>query len=388
MVSSSRNTLSLIMLTVSFQVLPILRLNAGEPEVTVAAIFARFGARQRMVETGRFEIAEEVTFPKGSMGNRMVLSPKRNSAEPPPLTTVTHPKTRFVSFSRDFLRYGYKGPTWSTQVQEFVEQSYTSIYNGKDSKSFFGNAYGEHPLGFVRKKNGAHADADDLRIQAVLRHFRPLHSSMGRLVSAESVLRAEVGAIGTHKCAIVDQRAPGGKESFWVDLDRDFIILRIQREYGAGHGFEQIDVSHVLDKDHGWVPSGWRGLVKRSSDNGKSMALAESFVAKVTSYQINAELDSQEFDISFPPNTWVEDQTHEEGYIVKEGGQKRMITSEERRRNPSYQSLLKTESGRAGLPVASNSLFVVILSSLIGLGLIILIWCIVRRRRRGSLLSN
>ena len=313
--------------------------------VSVEVIVACLEARQQRFETGKFEVNEKVTIPKESIRITPGFNTDSTVEGSFPPETVTNPITRVVFFSKDFLRYSYEGPTWNQRDQNFVPQSYITVNNADESKSFFGNAYGKHPLGFLHDKKD-NMDAANLRAQPVLRHFRPFHSSMGRMSPSNFVLRGLGGEVDGYRCVIVDQKSSGFKESFWMDSDRNFIVLRIQNDFN-GRALQQVDISYSSDKDHGWIPSAWRGFLRYSYDGGKTMELKESFEAKVTDYKINFPYRPEDFVFTFPVGTLVEDQRTKKGYIVRDNNQKRMITDKERTPDIRYSDLLNSETGMA-----------------------------------------
>jgi hypothetical protein len=345
--------------------------------ITIDSIFAGLSKRQASVETGRFELAFDITTPKGTLfvmhGTKMRTTKKATDPFPP--VTVTNRLTERVTFSRGSMRYEYEGPRWTPELYDFVQQSYVSVFNDTESKSYFGNAYGEHRLGFIHKPEQGRIDAKNDYLEPVMRHFRPLHASMGRLSASNCSIRRQRGEIDNRQCVIMEQKSAAMTESFWLDIDRDFIILRIQRQIGSGIGLVQLDISYALDKIHGWVPSGWRGFWKSSGENGKTMTLQESFVAKVSHYEIGIPLDPEEFEFSFPTGTFVEDQRSGQAYILREGNEKRWIAQDERRHEVSYADLVNSESSRVGVPAGIKGLAIPIV-----FGLTILVFLVVALR--------
>lgn len=344
---------------------------------TLESIYAAFKDREQNVNAAKFLIEEVITTPKGS-----ITIPPGNKADkqgPFPSQTVINRRTVCLSFSRTGIRYSYEGPTWTNEVAGFLHQSYVSVYNGKDAKSFYAKAYGEHPLGFINKNYESHLDASNIHIQPVLRQFRALHISLGRISDAKLVIRPDDAEIDNRRCIVVEQNTPRSKEVFWLDPDRAFVILRSQNEVLGGKSLSQIDISYAQDGLHGWVPTDWRYSVNRS--NGKSLVLQESALAKVVGFEINPVLNTEEFEITFPPDTLVEvndNHKHSGGFIVREGGAKRVITRSERRPDVSYQDLLKSESGEAS--IASGSLIRVVQYTILACVALAILLHFVRKR--------
>ena len=322
----------------------------GTPRLDLDSVFANLENRARKVRTGKFAMLEEITIPKGALGLQAPPWVHRKTTGLLPPEDMINKSKVSVSFSDDSLRYGYDGPTWTYEAEQFVDQSYLSTFNGESAKSFYAKAYGEFPLGFVHKNKKSHMDADSLFIQPILRHFRGLHPSMGRFVRSKCVVPVQSIQMGGRRALVLEHIMSRSKETFWLDLERDFLILRSQRDYASGAAFEQIDISYILDKANGWVPSEWTGMSMYSFDNGKSLTLTKAFSTKVVSYELNTALPRNEFDLSFGLGTFVEDEILGHGYILRSNGEKRMVTPKERARRAKYEDLLNSESGMAGMP--------------------------------------
>jgi hypothetical protein len=65
--------------------------------------------------------------------------------------------------------------------------------------------------------------------------------------------------------------------------------------------------------------------------------------------EINPAISSEELAINFPTNTDVNDRINRVRYIVRADGGRRVITREESARNPSWDELVNSMSGMAGL---------------------------------------
>jgi hypothetical protein len=205
------------------------------------------------------------------------------------------------------------------------------------------------------------------------------------MVASLCSIRPGAAEIEDHKCIVLEQTVQGSKESFWLDPARDFIILRVLRDY-RGNAFEQLDISYSADEICGWIPSAWRGLWKLSRDNGMNMTLQESFEARVISHELNFLFRAEDFELKFPVDTFVEDQRSGEGYIAQKDNAKRMITLEERERNSSYRELVNSESGMAGRSKtwSRNRLFFLALS-ILGLCIGLMLYYAARKRKGAKL---
>lgn len=75
------------------------------------------------------------------------------------------------------------------------------------------------------------------------------------------------------------------------------------------------------------------------------------YEAEIASYNLHPKTSSADFEIKYPVGTCVVDDSVEprEHYLLREGGVKRWITDQELRRQATYEELLNSESGQAGL---------------------------------------
>ena len=77
--------------------------------------------------------------------------------------------------------------------------------------------------------------------------------------------------------------------------------------------------------------------------------------ALVDDFVFNEHVDPKEFDLEFPPGTWVTELESPTTYIVREGGKRRTITETELRSGNPYENFLKTEPGElAPAPDTTN----------------------------------
>ncbi len=96
-------------------------------------------------------------------------------------------------------------------------------------------------------------------------------------------------------CIVIRNRRKadrGINVSWWVDPARDYAIIRhFQGHIGQPAGID-MRISHIKDKQWGWVPSSWR--ITQSSI---------VTTVEVTDYEINPDIPHKEFVLAFPPGT-------------------------------------------------------------------------------------
>jgi hypothetical protein len=162
-------------------------------------------------------------------------------------------------------------------------------------------------------------------------------------------------AVSSRPCLLVESSRGPLVESFWIDASRDYSILRYRTAF-QGATETQLDCSYERSPGGCWVPVDWTAT-KFYAPKDIVSALIH---VKVKEYVVNPTFAADEFSITFPPGTVVSDGRPAGGprggrvvdYLVKEDGSKRVITPAEAQ--ASYETLLKTESGKAATPPAKR----------------------------------
>jgi hypothetical protein len=172
-------------------------------------------------------------------------------------------------------------------------------------------------------------------------------AAMGRVHVTEA---SAATVIDSHPCVVLEFPDDGGVgcKKYWLAQDAEYSILRY-----AATVYEsvvaQFDCHYVQSKEGCWTPTKWTSTLFH--DDG-SPRIACRVVA--TNYEINPAFPEGEFQITFPPGTWVTDARLDgddkrdgqfDGFLVKPDGSKRMITRDEV--FASYEELMNTETGKA-----------------------------------------
>jgi hypothetical protein len=150
----------------------------------------------------------------------------------------------------------------------------------------------------------------------------------------------------------------------WLDNERDYIPVRFCRFTDEKVSI-QIDYFQWASVQSEWLPIEW----KRTLTSGDTVN--RSTLAVVQNRSINHAIDGNEFTLDFPVDTLVSDVRNpnkKENYIVREGGQKREISSRELVAAETYEQLLKSEDSQFG-GVSRLLIFVFVLLILLLSGL-------------------
>lgn len=272
-------------------------------EATLDAVIRAWSQRQENTRALRFVWDQTLTVRKAPPidEDSAERSGPADSA-PGPGEMVTVQQTITLTLDRDKLAYAVE--TEGARALS-MPPYYKSTYDGKSSR-MYAQVESDDPrlgtgTGVIRGE--AHAfDTDSIQVRPLLLCYRPLHPALGRIDPADYRLGPERGWVGDASCLIIEHAGDQQPHKFyWVDPDRDFIVLRESETY---RGIDRIrkDIKYERDATHGWVPTGWSFV--NLDENGE---LRETASATVSEYSINAAIPSSEFEIQYPEGTYLTD---------------------------------------------------------------------------------
>lgn len=203
---------------------------------------------------------------------------------------------------------------------------YRSSFDGSTSRRFGDAPESEVQAGSGFVESAPHAfDTNRIELRPLILTYRPLHPTIGRIDLGEHRVLDQRRPIGSHSCLIVEESHERPvKKSYWVDPDRDYIVLRYVSSYKGREGLRQ-DIEYEHDADHGWIPKRWKLLV--TDDEGLPRQTTE---AVVTHYTLNAPIPAEEFTFAFPDGTLVADKSDGEAKDHWVGGKLSPRTSSHR----------------------------------------------------------
>jgi len=97
----------------------------------------------------------------------------------------------------------------------------------------------------------------------------------------------------------------------------------------------QTEFLEFRQSDENWVPLRWKSSQVTGTING----------SLVSEFALNGPVDPKEFELEFPPGTWVTETASPTTYIVKEVGKRRAITTNESFSGKKYEDFLRSETG-------------------------------------------
>src|SRR5581483_9523424 len=233
-----------------------------------------------------------------------------------------------VSFGGDSFRYENDNRNWLPGKGQWLAYTYTSTCNGDTCKQFFSMNSQGFPDGMIRPGN-KYVDINDAPMFPVLATYRALNPGMNLAPSKEKpwVERGKCLVDGREclafDCGVANKYTT---QTAYVDPAMDYSVVRVMyTANGNGKVFFNIDIRYKPTAEFGWVPWEWDAVDVSDMHPGTRTAV-------VKEYSLNVPLPAGEFDITFPPGTFVSDVRHSpEGrkMLVKPSGELRPILREE-----------------------------------------------------------
>jgi hypothetical protein len=350
--------------------------------VTLETIVAAWQARQERVRSFKFTWTERQTYTAGA-----ILSERDGVKNPDglviPETTTTYDATFTLSVDGDRMRFIRDGIAVSTKKGLFMQRS-ESVFDGEINKNYMAPGAVEYPRGSVGNEQ-LNMDVHSVTVFPLLIAFRPFQAAMGRFSEGLDgfALGTETAAVRGRQCVVLKETpnsAGAGVRTVWLDQERDFALLRLNHSTD-GRTDWQIDINEHQRQGLDWVPVEWARTVVRPRGSYDL-----STTARVAEHHINVPLDEKEFQLEFPPGTWVTDRREKSArgdaaeYILRLNGEKRPITRGDW--GASYAQLLESEPGMALVGPAQQGghlLWLLLGTVAVVLGVV---WC--RHRRRAA----
>lgn len=165
------------------------------------------------------------------------------------------------------------------------------------------------------------------------------------------------------------------QEKLWIDHERDFLIISFESAAG-GKLTRRVEISYEQDERRLWQPLAWKTAVFSVACEP---VIAQQAVAKVMHSEVSLPLTTEDIAVAFPVGTIVKDSTANATWIALENDVRRYVADEERRRGATYEELLRTTEGMAGLS-DSRGIWPW-LTGTAGVCAVVVMWFVSRRRR-------
>lgn len=325
---------------------------ARAKDYTLEEIHAAWRNRQDQVRSAHFRWVETHTIPRGSYGQK--------GPEFYPPEDTSHEVESELFISGNMVRFEWRGLEWREEVKGFMQKACMRASDGKVSRSLFSSHIDDiseqlYPIVFV-KNQLYHEDVNNPQVEIPIFSVRALAPGIGcagvldRTITATSAPRIVRKELNGSPQAVIEQQFGKHVREVWVDPAKDFAISKYVLHL-HGRRVYQIAASYKVDSHIGWVPAMWQ--IDRWIPTGSrtDVPRADKGVsATLLTYEINPALNIQVFRPEPDPGTLVVDLRGDgKEYLVKDDGVIRPIMESERDRAATYEELMSTDVGKAGL---------------------------------------
>jgi hypothetical protein len=251
----------------------------------------------------------------------------------------------YLSFQGTKFRHEREGTVpWAGDGEvSLLWRTSTNVSNGQQRRGLAKYEQTDFPQGSISEADTRSLIMNDITMGPVMFAFRMLEPEMRPMDTSPpfQVERSEVDGKVLYRLDFSGQ-PPDIQRILTVDPDYDFAIVRYVLK-NRGRLRVQVDISYRRDDESGFpVPTGWTSTSLSGTGEVRSAA-----VATVTHCTLNPRLEPDEFEITFPHGTLVDDRIANQEYIIREDGTNRRVTSAELRAGIPVERLLETEPGEA-----------------------------------------
>jgi hypothetical protein len=329
----------------------------AQPAVSLKAVADAWEARETRIRSFRVVVRRSETYSPGAILGPDFPDQKNPKRMTIPPQTTTYESSYTIVVEGGKMRIESNGLGVSHE-DGLVPQMHMAVSNGEVVKCYLPTGLSPYPTGSVWEgtSNPRATTTDYLPVLLTFRPFHPAMASFTRdelLSPARFTIDSRRTPMERRNCICLKElpspKRAGYVRSFWLDPEREYSLMRytVQAPMDAGgRVVVQLDSFEYEQNGSTWVPTAWRMV-----DTNPRGAIRQSTMAKVERYSLNPPVEPEEFDIAFPPGTWVTQTLGKDRggprvqYIVREGGEKRVITENEQ--SASYEQLLRSESGNA-----------------------------------------
>jgi hypothetical protein len=294
---------------------------AGQVVPPNAPAVAAARARQEKGKTLEMVLKKTEVVARGAVTNRAIPSLRPEQVIPKKEMTAESRSRLVITGEKYRIENNHPSPIFP--IAKWNKTTVLAVFNGATAKMWF-------PQNLDGKGGRMGIVARDARIAGTGMHgLAPLrwtvrgmdpvfcHDTINKLNPSGATLAIE-GA-PCQECRIPPSQQI--TSSYWLDPKKDYVIRRF-RSQSRVRVLKQIDVRYQPHAVCGWVPVSW--VCKEYSPEG---AVLFTSTWEVLDLRINADQPSEQFEFTFPPQTWVYDQSKDKHYRVQADGTMRELAS-------------------------------------------------------------
>lgn len=305
---------------------------------------------QDRVQSARFTWTETMDYTPDSLQYAAEMGLDRDGGERlPPDTGRQRIKQCDLAIDGNRLRYAFEGDYWDSAKGEYRDRTYIAVFDGDVAQQYFspGRVYGK----LVISANAVHQDVGNVHLKPLTLACRALGTSLlPELNPPQCTLAREVGYVDGRACRILERSLDGRpaapsdsrKNQWWIEPERGLFVRYVSIR--SAKPAVQVDVSYKEEPSFGWLPSGWK-IARFAGDT-----VTETITATVTSASVNEPIPLSEFRIEdLPTGTWIEDRRDDTDTLIRANGTRRPILAADHRPGVTFEDLMNSEPGQAGL---------------------------------------
>jgi hypothetical protein len=288
----------------------------GEDPAVVAAL-----ARQRLLNDVTIQFKRTDIEARGSRSASLPQAISKENSVVPDRETTTESINR-VLLHADKMRFENNHPLWHLTRGTLQQTSSVAVSDGIIATTFRprGPSGKEGPKGFIRG-SGNRMNLTEPVLTPLLVTFRGAHAEINpypvQMVKPTRIALPINGKLCKEYALDLGDFAV----SYWLDPARDYALRRYAMR-SKNQLIQQIDVEHRHDDEWGWLPVTW--TIQEYSAQGEFLRTTNVAVAEMHVGQTPSE---EEFQIRFPPDTWVSDERVKKYYRVQPDGSMREISA-------------------------------------------------------------
>ncbi len=262
----------------------------------------RLRQREARLKSLRFTWKEDCFAGQGSIFDPATREP---APEPPlpPLPKEGMRYEQFHTFSYDGKRTNHIASLLAAQQVEgeYLRTQFRDTHDGKNRLQLkLPNKQRDTHYGRIYPPNVQNHTLSLAYVEPILQwHRLPVSDQQVDKLNL-SAQDARIAVDGV-KCVVVNELRRNLTGTFYLDPDRDFLLVRYVLKNGDRVA-RQTDFEYSADEDIGWALNGW--TMQWFYNQGE---LSASTRATVRESEINSDLPAEEFTIDFPAGTFIDD---------------------------------------------------------------------------------
>ncbi len=285
---------------------PLLR---GQPALSPGAAAAK--KRQEAVKTLKVVFKRTEVEGAGSASANAPRGLKPSTPVPARETTIESENRLFLD--GDKVRYEDNHPLWEISTGKLRKMDSVYAFDGTLAKLL--HPYSNHggPLGSIEKA-AYQEKVKSYELTPLTVTFRGLNPAICPDALADAKPSGVTLPINGESCQEYVLARSSLVISLWMDPTKDYVIRRISKQRN-GKIVEQHDITYQRNALVGWVPESWARHFYLPEGG-----LQRTGKMKVLEMELNTAQPHQQFDLQFPPGTWVFDQRTMKDYRVQPDG--------------------------------------------------------------------